>query len=143
MNEHNKAAHGVKSHLSTQRQGFPDPTRCPPQLHGGNWRDNCSAKACLGLEYCINSTQKYKTWPHCNSCNSKVSTDLSILNYTHSIPLMLFFLKQMAIRRHESAFMYRHGFKAILQNSIYTRGTAEFSVHSIYRSEFMCVFFNN
>lgn len=66
VNEHNKAAHGVKSHLSTQRQVFPDPTRYPQQPHGCNCRANCSAKASLEIEYCIHSTQKDKTWPHCN-----------------------------------------------------------------------------
>lgn len=77
----------LKSHLSIQRQGFPDSTRCPQQLRGCNCRDNCSARAILGLEYSINSTQKCKTWPHCNVCNIKVSTDLSILNYTQSLSL--------------------------------------------------------
>lgn len=126
VNEHNKAAHGFKSHLSTQRTGFPDPTKCPQQLHVCNCRNNYSAKTSLGLEYCINSTQKYKTWPHCNICNIKASSDLGILNYTQSISLLLFFLKQMAIRRHESAFMCLPGYKAVLQNPIYTRrGTAE------------------
>lgn len=131
-----QSSRGVKSHFSTQTQGFPDPAQCPRQLHVCNCRELISQRRLWDQKNCINSAQKYKSWPHCNISNIISTSPLvTVILKSHPIYfcIMLFVLQQMAISRHESAFVCLCQYKTVLQHAHTQREALQNSLSIAYK----------